>query len=233
MNIIYVPKRLPSNGPLKETVGSGKTRAASQGVAIDVKVSGQPAYTSNASIQKNEARGLLWVWGSLYRVMPDQGSQEPIVSVLLQIFNHCQHMESVSNAPLEIPSPAKGKDEFILRRKGSSEEHIFKKLSNCVGIRLPCLSKRLLSWVSRPVCSGSAFQQCNLAQMVRALLEPLCWQTLVAFLNTHRWLTFSVFRNDLPLPKMSQKNDSCVKWLHQAGVWSLRSSPDNSSTHRV
>lgn len=27
------------------------------------------------------------------------------------IFNHCQHVESVSNAPLEISSPAKGKDE--------------------------------------------------------------------------------------------------------------------------
>lgn len=39
-------KRLPSNGPSKETVGSGKTQAASQGVAIDVKVSGQLAYTS-------------------------------------------------------------------------------------------------------------------------------------------------------------------------------------------
>lgn len=49
----------------------------------------------------------------------------------------------------------------------------------------------------------------------------------------HRWLTFSVFSDDLPLPTMSQRNDSCVKWLPQAGVWSLRSGPDNSSTHRV
>lgn len=52
-------KRLPSHGSLKETIGSGKTQAANQGVAIDVKVSGQPAYTSNASIQENEAGGLL------------------------------------------------------------------------------------------------------------------------------------------------------------------------------
>lgn len=61
MNVIDVAKRLPRNAPLKETVGSGKTQAANQGVATDVKVSGQPAYTSNTSIQENEAGGLLRV----------------------------------------------------------------------------------------------------------------------------------------------------------------------------
>lgn len=52
-------KRLPSNGSLKETIGSGKTQAANQVMAIDVEVSEQLAYTSNANIQENEAGGLL------------------------------------------------------------------------------------------------------------------------------------------------------------------------------